>query len=102
MGLPIFVNRVRVGKGRDVILISAESPSGNATKGEVESVETIRFAVSLSTFAEMTELFIRTLKTIDPVLLRASTRSGVSSQEIAPTGLKGDTFTSTGMSARKH
>jgi hypothetical protein len=77
MGFPIFVTRVKVGKGRDVILVSVESPAGNTGKGEVESVEAMRFVVSLSTFAEITELFVRTLKTIDPAVLKAVARPGV-------------------------
>jgi hypothetical protein len=72
------VTRVKVGKGRDMILISAESPAGNMANGEVESVEAIRFVVSLSTFAEITELFVRTLKSIDPALVRQA-RPGVAS-----------------------
>ena len=80
MGFPIFVPRVKVGKGRDVILISAESPAGVSGKSEVESVEAMRFVVSLSTFAEITELFVRTLKTIDPALLKAVARPGIASQ----------------------
>ena len=80
MGFPIFVTRVKVGKGRDVILISAESPAGVSGKSEVESVEAMRFVVSLSTFAEITELFVRTLKTIDPALLKAVARPGVAAQ----------------------
>jgi hypothetical protein len=61
MTLPTFVTRVKVGKGRDKVLISAESPAGDMARGQVESVETFRIVVSLSTFAEMTELFVRTL-----------------------------------------
>lgn len=80
MGFPIFVTRVKVGKGRDVILISAESPAGVSGKNEVESIEAMRFVVSLSTFAEITELFVRTLKTIDPALLKAVARPGIASQ----------------------
>ncbi|HWF64201.1 MAG TPA: hypothetical protein VN685_06285 [Rhizomicrobium sp.] len=80
MGFPIFVTRVKVGKGRDVILISAESPAGVSGKSEVESVEAMRFVVSLSTFAEITELFVRTLKTIDPALLKAVARPGIAAQ----------------------
>lgn len=77
MGFPIFATRVKVAKGRDVILVSVESPAGNAGPGEVESVEATRFVVSLATFAEITELFVRTLKTIDPLLLKAVARPGV-------------------------
>lgn len=77
MAFPIFVTRVKVGKGRDMILISAESPAGIAGKNEVESVEALRFVVSLATFAEITELFVRTLKTIDPALLKAVVRPGI-------------------------
>ena len=80
MGFPIFVTRVKVGKGRDVILISAESPAGVSGKNDVESVEAMRFVVSLSTFAEITELFVRTLKTIDPALLKAVARPGIATQ----------------------
>jgi len=80
MGFPIFVTRVKVGKGRDVILVSAESPAGVSGKNEVESVEAMRFVVSLSTFAEITELFVRTLKTIDPALLKAVARPGIAAQ----------------------
>lgn len=80
MGFPIFVTRVKVGKGRDVVLISAESPAGQNPKGEVESAEALRFVVSLSTFAELTELFVRTLRTIDPALLKAVARPGTLSQ----------------------
>ena len=80
MGFPIFVTRVKVGRGRDVILVSAESPAGVTGKNDVESVEALRFVVSLSTFAEITELFVRTLKTIDPALLKAVARPGLVSQ----------------------
>jgi len=80
VGFPIFVTRVKVGKGRDVILISAESPAGVSGKNEVESVEAMRFVVSLSTFAEITELFVRTLKTIDPALLKAVARPGIAAR----------------------
>lgn len=77
MAFPIFVTRVKVGKGRDVVLISAESPAGVPGKNEVESVEATRFVVSIATFAEITELFVRTLKTIDPALLKAVARPGI-------------------------
>lgn len=80
MAFPIFVTRVKVGKGRDMILISADSPAGVAGKNDVESVEALRFVVSLATFAEITELFVRTLKTIDPALLKAVARPGIVSQ----------------------
>ena len=80
MGFPIFVTRVKVGKGRDVVLISAESPAGVGGKNEVESVEALRFVVSLATFAEITELFVRTLRTIDPALLKAVARPGIVTQ----------------------
>jgi hypothetical protein len=89
MGFPIFVTRVKVGKGRDVVLISAESPGGQNAKGEVESAEALRFVVSLSTFAEITELFVRTLKSIDPALLKAVSRPGIVSQ-LESAGLRGD------------
>ena len=65
MGVPIFVTRVKVGRGRDMVLIAAESPSGDASKGEVETLETVRMVMSPSTFAEVTELFVRTLKDMD-------------------------------------
>lgn len=84
MGFPIFVTRVKVGKGRDVVLISAESPGGQTGKGEVESVEALRFVVSLATFAEITELFVRTLKTVDPTLLRANGLNGDRADSAAP------------------
>ncbi len=77
MGFPIFVTRVKVGKGRDVIMISAESPAGVTSKSEVESIEALRFVVSLSTFVEITELFVQTLKTIDPAVLKAVSRTGI-------------------------
>jgi len=65
MGVPIFVTRVKVGRGRDMVLISAESPAGDASKGEVETLETVRIVMSPATFAEVTELFVRTLKDMD-------------------------------------
>ena len=34
--------------------------------GQVEDLETFRFVVSLSTFSELTELFVRTLSSIRP------------------------------------
>ena len=101
MGFPIFVTRVKVGKGRDVILISAESPAGVSGKNEVESVEAMRFVVSLSTFAEITELFVRTLKTIDPALLKAVARPGITAQ--LKTGeLGGDRADDPSLSHHKH
>jgi hypothetical protein len=89
MGFPIFVTRVKVGKGRDVVLISAESPGGQTGQGEVESIEALRFVVSLSTFAEITELFVRTLKAVDPALLKAN-------------GLGGDRVNSATAAGQKH
>lgn len=71
MGVPIFVTRVKVGTGRDMIMISAESPSGDTSKGTVENQETVRLVMSPSTFAEVTELFVRTLKSFDDEQLRA-------------------------------
>lgn len=65
MGVPIFVTRVKVGRGRDMVLISAESPAGETSRGEVETLEAVRFVVSPATFAEITELFVRTLKSMD-------------------------------------
>ncbi len=65
MTLPIFVTRVKVGRGRDMVMISAESPAGDNVNGEVKSVESARMVVSLATFAEITELFVRTLKTFN-------------------------------------
>jgi len=44
-----------------MVLISAESPSGDTSKGTVETLETARFVVSPTTFAEITDLFVRTL-----------------------------------------
>ena len=101
MGFPIFVTRVKVGKGRDVILISAESPAGVTSKNEVESVEAMRFVVSLSTFVEITELFVQTLKTIDPVVLKAVSRPSVVSQ-LEPDGLATDQSQSTPGFHHKH
>lgn len=65
MGVPIFITRVKVGRGRDMVMIAAESPAGDASKGEVETLETVRMVMSPSTFAEVTELFVRTLKDMD-------------------------------------
>ncbi len=48
-----------------MVLIAAESPAGDASKGEVETLETVRMVMSPSTFAEVTELFVRTLKDMD-------------------------------------
>jgi hypothetical protein len=70
MGVPIFVTRVKVGTGRDMVMISAESPAGDTSKGEVETLEAVRIVVSPTTFAEITELFVRTLKTLDLPHLR--------------------------------
>ena len=100
MGFPIFVTRVKVGKGRDVVLISAESPAGVGGKSDVESVEALRFVVSLATFAEITELFVRTLKTIDPALLKAVARPGIVSQ-LQAEGLGSDQADAT-LSQHKH
>lgn len=100
MGFPIFVTRVKVGKGRDVILVSVESPAGDTGKGEVESVEAMRFVVSLSTFAEITELFQRTLKTIDPALLKAVARPVAASLD--PDAVGSDMPEMTGFSPQKH
>lgn len=71
MGVPIFVTRVKVGIGRDMIMISAESPSGDTSKGAVENQETVRLVMSPSTFAEVTQLFVRTLKGFDDEQLRS-------------------------------
>ena len=75
MGVPIFVTRVKVGTGRDMIMISAESPSGETSKGTVESQETVRLVMSPSTFAEVTQLFVRTLKSFDDAQLRSHLQS---------------------------
>ena len=71
MGVPIFITRVKVGTGRDMIMISAESPSGDASKGAVENQEAVRLVMSPSTFAEVTQLFVRTLKSFDDDQLRS-------------------------------
>ena len=41
MGVPIFVTSVKVGTGRDMIMISAESPSGDTSKGIVDNQEAV-------------------------------------------------------------
>ena len=99
MGFPIFATRVKVGKGRDVVLISVDSPAGSTGKGEIESVEALRFIVSFATFAEITELFVRTLKTIDPALLKAVARAGIN---LDAETLAKDIPAETGVPSRKH
>ena len=65
MSVPIFITRVRIGRGRDMVLIAAESPAGDTSKGEVETLEAVRMVMSPTTFAEVTELFVRTLKDME-------------------------------------
>lgn len=65
MAAPVFVTRVRVGTGPDMVLISVESPSGDTGKGEIEPIEAFRMAMSQRTFAEVTELFLRTLQSME-------------------------------------
>jgi hypothetical protein len=100
MGIPIYVTRVNVGKGRGMVLISMESPSGDTANGEVQNMEAARIVMSESTFAEVTALFVDTLKKMHPAVHAASySTNGSSANEQAP---RPEGFVSAGSSSQKH
>lgn len=61
---PMLITRVHVGKGPGIVLISLASPSGELGRGPVENIESVRIAMTNSTFKEVAELFAQTLAEI--------------------------------------
>lgn len=76
MTIPIYVTRLKVGRGNDIVLVSVESPGGDVSKGEVENQEAVRMVMSLSTFTEVTELFVSTLEQIKASKLLSVAKGG--------------------------
>ncbi|MGD0864162.1 MAG: hypothetical protein ABSA49_01260 [Rhizomicrobium sp.] len=100
MGIPIYVTRVNVGKGRGMVLVSLESPSGDTANGEVQNMEAARVVMSESTFAQVTALFVDTLKKMQPTIRAASYQTnGASAIDQAP---RSEAFTTAGSSTQKH
>jgi hypothetical protein len=61
---PVLITRVHIGKGPGIVLISMASPSGELGRGPVDNVETVRLAMTHSTFREVADLFSQTVAEI--------------------------------------
>lgn len=99
MSLPVFVTRVHVGRGKGVVLVSIDSPAGELTKGEIQAAEAMRVVMTEATFAEVTAVFVETLKRIKS----ASTANGHSLHDDVPEpGLSMESFNGIHTSTHKH
>jgi hypothetical protein len=101
MGFPIYVTHVNVGRGRGTVLVSIESPAGDIANGQVQNIETARVVMSESTFAEVTALFVDTLKKMRPANLPAAYPTNGSSPH-ADQGSHFEGFTDLRAASQKH
>lgn len=67
-----------------MVLVSMDSPAGDMAKGEVQNLEATRVVMSEATFAEVTAVFVDTLKKLQPV------RAGQANGHAIPSDLPGD------------
>jgi hypothetical protein len=102
MSLPIFVTRAHVGRGRGVVLVSIDSPAGELAKGEVPASEAMRIVMTEATFAEITAVFVETLKRIQLAKVAGSNGHSVHDEAPADRGLSMETFTGLHASTHKH
>jgi hypothetical protein len=102
MSFPIFVTRVHVGKGRGMVLVSMDSPAGDMIKGEIQTIEATRVVMSETTFAEITAVFVDTLKRMQPTRIPQTNGQSIPKDLPADRGSPQEFFTVSGVTTLKH